>query len=366
MKTCLFPFRLIFLALILCSSCTPTPEPMKQETPIPQSIEILGIIETEEITSEITQTKTFDQRQSSSSLGAEITFSQTSGQAMERQLVLGVSPGVEVGVSEIAKVELKTKLELHYKEAISDFEGHQETIKVTVPAGYMQEYTIVWRETRRVGTVRYVENGEEKAAQYNYRIGFELASSTVRDLAQPGSTSQTLDMIPSTPYPTYTPLPTSTPYPTYTPQPAAVAQPPLATNTPRPVDGPLTAEMGEWIDTNGISVKLDADINHWAEEVILEIHVLNNTSKNLLFSWVESKNFKLYDNTGFVYEFRRGDLQSNENIKPGELAPVRYQAFRYAAVWKASRIFDPIVTDIYITVSNFSLLEEATWHLNIK
>lgn len=366
MKIRSLKFRLILLILIVCSGCSSTPEPLKQETPIPQSVEILGIIETEETTNEITQTKTFDQRQSTSSLGAEITFSQTSGQTSERELVLGVSPGVEVGVSEIAKVELKTKLELHYKEAISNFRGHQETIKVTVPAGYMQEYTIVWRETRRVGTVRYVENGTEKTAQYNYRIGLELASTTVRDLAQPGPTSQVLDMIPSTPYPTYTPLPTFTPYPTYTPQPAAVAQPPLATNTPRPVGGPLTAEMGEWIDTNGISVKLDVDINHWAEEVILEVHVLNNTSKNLIFSWVESKNFKLYDNTGFVYEFRTGNVQSNENIKPGELVKVRYQAFGYAAIWKASRIFDPIVTDIYITVSNFSLLEEATWHLNIR
>lgn len=353
--------QIFSLVLVLCIGCTPTPEPIIQATTVPQDVELIEIIEEDEVTNELVQTKQFDQRDSTAPLGAEITFSRTSGQMSEQEVVLKASVGDEVGVSAIAKVTIEGGLELHYKRAAESVEGHQETLKVTVPAGYWQEYTIVWREIRRLGSVKYMEGGVEKTAKYDYRIGLELVSSSVKDLVQPKATPTSPT---PTPYPTYTPQPTFTPYPTYTPQPIADKPSPTLEPTAQQIEGP-TLEMGEWLEQDGIDLVLDFEIET-PGTLFLRAKVTNNTGSNLIFGWTADKNFKLYDNTGFVYQLSSSDASANENIGPGKTKLLEFRQNGFTARWKAERVFDAAVTDLYMEVRNLSKLTTATWHMKVK
>ena len=103
--------------------------------------------------------------------------------------------------------------------------------------------------------------------------------------------------------------------------------------------------------------------------VDLVVRATNNTaSENLIFSWNASENFKLYDNTGYVYQVRSAwdDTGDNENIEPGK---TKLLSFRYDEItvrWDAERVFDAGVTDIYIEVQDLSRLTVATWHMKVK
>ncbi len=192
--------------LVWAAQCGGTPTPIVESTPIPSGAEVINITEKETVTNKLPQQKTFDQCNSASPFKSQVQFSQSASEQSQQELVLGVTVGGEVGVSEIAKVTLEGAVEQHFATSKTNGQAHGESVAIEVPPYTKQEYNIVWQETRREGIVEYKENGVSKTADYSYRIGLELVSATGRDLLCPGQEK-------STP----TPLPTYTPFPTYTP-----------------------------------------------------------------------------------------------------------------------------------------------------
>lgn len=197
----------ILLAFI--SSCSPQPTLISQITPVPSGVSITSVTEANTVTSEITQHKSFNQCDSASPFKAQIQFGDTSGQTSQQELVIKGTISGEAGLSEIAKLTLEGAIEQHFASSSSRSQGHQEGVAIEVPPHIQQEYTIVWRDTRREGTVEYKENGEAKTVNYSYRIGLELVSATGKDVlcpGQPAKAAPTQGNIAIT-SPTYTPEP---------------------------------------------------------------------------------------------------------------------------------------------------------------
>jgi hypothetical protein len=138
------------------------------------------------VNSEITQEKVFNQCDSASPFKAEIQFSNSSTQTNQQELELTGSAGTEAGVSTIARVTLEGEIERHFTSSSTSGQGHEEKALIEVPPHSHQKYYIIWRESRREGTVQYIENGQTKTASFSYRIGLELGSTAVIDLICPG------------------------------------------------------------------------------------------------------------------------------------------------------------------------------------
>ena len=169
----------LLMASIILAACgprsTPTPEPVKK-------IIIANIVENDEITGQIEQTKLFDQCQSASSLHTQIQFNESSSETTQKELVIsaGVTGGADI--PEVAKVEMQAAVEEHFSVEKSANSGKQETLAIEVPGNTRKEYKIIWNDIRRRGTIEYLEDGISKFANYSYRVGIELASSTVKDI----------------------------------------------------------------------------------------------------------------------------------------------------------------------------------------
>ena len=180
----------VTLAVVLgvLNTCTPSPSTTVLEVTqiAPDAIDLstVNITESQTVTNQISQVKTFDQCASASPLKAKIQFSSSSRQGNQRELVLTASVGGQIGLTPAIAAQLEGEIKRRIDTSITA--GHEEEVEIEVPARSRQEYSIVWQESRREGTVQYVENGETKTASYSYRIGLELNSSTVRDLSCPG------------------------------------------------------------------------------------------------------------------------------------------------------------------------------------
>lgn len=168
----------IFILVISIAACDSTQTP-------PAKAQITNITENELVTGQITQTKTFNQCDSSSVFKTEVQFSDSSAQTNQQQLVLGaeVTGGGEIPGA--VKLEIKGSVEKHFSETLQQGQSHFESASIEVPAHTQQEYTINWRETRRTGAVEYVENGETKSISYSYRVGLELIDTLGKDIPCP-------------------------------------------------------------------------------------------------------------------------------------------------------------------------------------
>lgn len=189
-------FSAIILGVVLAivSACTPQTQ-VVEVTRISSGagadagdVSVVNISESQTVESQITQVKAFDQCNSTSPFRSEIEFSDSSSQTSQRELVLTGTVGGEIGLLAAVRAKLDVAIEQHFASSGSSEVGHGERVFIEVPARSKQEYQIIWRESRREGTVQYTENGEAKTADYSYRIGLELVSSTGRDLICPGQT----------------------------------------------------------------------------------------------------------------------------------------------------------------------------------
>jgi hypothetical protein len=194
---------ILAMAMLLLAACgpksTPTPE-------LSREILVTNIIEDDEVVGQIEQTKLFDQCQSSSALKTQIQFSESNSETTQKELVIsaGVTGGVDI--EKFIKLELQGAVEEHFAVEKNTSHGKQEMLAIEVPGGTRQEYKIIWNDIRRRGTVEYLENGISKFANYNYRIGVELASSTVKDI----DCSIQITPSPTAAIPTETPVPEPT------------------------------------------------------------------------------------------------------------------------------------------------------------
>lgn len=206
----------IILLAALMAACGPKPT----ETPIPSSsITVTNISENNTVEGQIVQKKTFNQCEAAGPIRATIQFSETSGQTSQKELVLKETGGLQVGLPKLAELQVEAAVEEHFAVTKEQSSSTQESVSIEVPARTRQEYTIIWKEIRREGTIEYVENGETKFINYSYRLGIELDSASVRDI--------------DCSFPTETPIPTFTPPPTITLEPPIIPtrQP---TETPQP------------------------------------------------------------------------------------------------------------------------------------
>jgi hypothetical protein len=173
------------LGVITISAC----QPNATET---TEVRVTNITESEISTNEITQTKTINQCDSSSVFKTEVQFSDSSAQVNQQQLVLGLGGTGGGDLPNGVKLEITGSIEAHFSETLQQGQAHFESASIEVPAHTLQEYTIVWKETRHNGTVYYIENGEEKSTNYSYRVGLQLVSSSGKDLKCPEDLPQTL------------------------------------------------------------------------------------------------------------------------------------------------------------------------------
>jgi WD40 repeat protein len=202
-------YVLVICILLLTVQCGSTPEPMLEATPVPSGVEVMEITEDNTVENEITQKKVFDQCESASPFKAKAKFSQYAVQEARKELVLGASLEGKVGLSKVAEVKLAGSIEQHFVSSEQVGKTHEEAVDIEVQPHSKQEYTIVWREIWREGTVQYVEEGTPKTATYRYRIGLELVSSIGKDLSCPGQETAQAESGSgsSTPYSTHTPPP---------------------------------------------------------------------------------------------------------------------------------------------------------------
>jgi hypothetical protein len=165
--------KVIFAMSITACSSAQTPAADAQVT---------NVTESELVTGQITQTKTFNQCDSSSVFRTQVQFSDSNAQTNQQQLVLGaeVTGGGEIPGA--VKLAIKGSVEKHFSETLQQGQAHFESANIEVPAHMQQEYTIVWQETRRNGTVEYKENGVTKSTSYSYRVGLELISTSGKDI----------------------------------------------------------------------------------------------------------------------------------------------------------------------------------------
>jgi hypothetical protein len=178
-----FAVLLIVLALAL-SAC----EPISSETPTAGQVQVKAINEGAISQNQITQVKIFDQCQSASPLTAEISFNETQSSERGEELILGMTTGGKVKLSEFAEAAIEANIQKHFSEKIGQSVGHSESIQIQAPPFTKQEYTIIWTEFRQEGTVDYEENGENLSVEFSYRVGVEFTSSSVVDLTCPDVT----------------------------------------------------------------------------------------------------------------------------------------------------------------------------------
>lgn len=181
----------VFLFLVLLVACAPaTPASTTQ-------VVVTKITESDLVEGQITQTKAFNQCDSANPIKLEIQFGDNVSETSQQELVLGGKIAGGADIPTIAKLEIEGSLEQHFASSKSSGSNHQESVGIEIPAFTRQEYTIVWKETRREGTVEYTEDGEAKVTDFSYRIGLEFFASSVKNIDCSLPTETPLPVVPT-------------------------------------------------------------------------------------------------------------------------------------------------------------------------
>jgi hypothetical protein len=183
--------------LLLTTRCGSTPESLVKQTPVPPGVQVVNISVKEDVVKELTQVKVFDQCAASSPFRPEVRFSQAESETSGQELVVKGQIGGEVGLSEVAKLQIGAEVEKKFASSRNVTYAYSEGGGIEVPPHTRQEYTLVWKEMRRTGTVEFVEEGASKTAEYEYRIGLELVRTVGKDLPCSTPTMPTALLIPA-------------------------------------------------------------------------------------------------------------------------------------------------------------------------
>lgn len=368
--------------LLLASACGAEPKPISQVTPIPEGVEVVSITEAETATSEITQRKAFNQCDSASPFKAQIQFSDSSSQANQQALVLKVGAGGEVGISQVAKLKLEGALEQHFSSSITRGQAHQEAVVIEVPPYTQQEYTIVWRETRRTGAVQYRESGTSRTANYSYRIGLELVSATGKDMPCPGQATvptkltpieRSTDVTPSS----YTPKPQPTDTPTMVVPTATPAPPPAPTPLADTPPGTIL-EVGQTWHQRGAEVTLRDPSPHtyWVGfqtkvGLSFKLNFTNRKPQDISIGYSAENSFTASDNRGSYLKF--SDVwpgvdaspcgQQDRIVQTGQT--INLGCRDYSLILVYADVSNPAVTEVIFTVSDISSINNARWRIPI-
>lgn len=335
------PFSIIFMLLLMTiTACAPK----SPTAPSRGDFEVTNISEGELVEGKIVQSKTFDQCDSGSPFKANIQFSESSNQSSQKELVLSGEVGGELGLSQVAKVQIQGAVEEHFSSTTSSGQGHQEGVDIEVPAYTKQEYTIVWRELRREGTIEYKENEETKSVNYTYRVGLELVSASGKDLACRGQA----DVVPPA-------EPTKLPEPTVAPTQEVI--PPTDT----PPDSELSLRQS-W-STSGVVLTLESSAlgkdNSWWHEFTFTLE--NRTGGEIFFNANDAV-IEMLDQNYTI----RDEMHSYREFLPDKLA--NNESARFVVGFNTLYEYDPLSTSepyIYIRVSSLSRINNALWKINV-
>lgn len=177
-----------------------------------------------------------------------------------------------------------------------------------------------------------------------------------------------------TPETTFTPVVTAT-SPPATDTPAFTdTPPPTRTSTPSPTPEPDTPsgsilEVGEWWKEDGVWMRVS---DYWIRpegDIKIVIEFWNRTNGTLIFSWHPSGNFSLVDNSGHRYPlyftYESGNTM-NEVIEAGELVLIRFHQYETALHYRDKYVFNSSVTELILTVTGFSRIDEAEFRIPIN
>jgi hypothetical protein len=167
----------VISALIIISACSPS-----GATPEEQGDVAVTEITDAEIVDEIVQTRLYNQCDSPNPLKVRMQFSESISEAKQSELTLAGKVGGEVNISPVVKAQLEASVQQKFASIYTAENGYQLTFDFEVPAQTHQEFTLIWRETRREGAINYQENGEEKSADFSYRVGLDFVASNTNDV----------------------------------------------------------------------------------------------------------------------------------------------------------------------------------------
>lgn len=183
---------LVVLGLALLAACQPG------SGSIPQNgIQVQSISVNEPLTSQIIQTRSFDQCSADSPLDVPALLPDHGNGSSDDELTLtgqGLSDPLKAGLA----AAIRQKFSGNQTGAAT-----QETVKISIPARTRQEYTLTWRETRQAGTIAYILDGQPASAEYSYRTAMELvsASGSQVDCSAPANTAAVPPAEPATAQP---------------------------------------------------------------------------------------------------------------------------------------------------------------------
>lgn len=173
-------------------------------------------------------------------------------------------------------------------------------------------------------------------------------------IAAPSDTPAVIIVTATSPPSSATPLPTSTTIPSPTSKP----------NTPA---GSIL-EVGEWWKKDGVWVRMREYEITDSGGVWIILEFWNKTDGTILFSWNTSGNLSLRDNNGHNYpltsQYTNGS--NNENVDAGELIDVRNGQYGYTAIFQDKALFNPGVTELILTVIDFSGIDQAQFRILIN
>lgn len=321
---------LLVLALNI-ASCNPG-----AATPTPIDFKVTKILDDPEINQLVDQTVEFDQCDSDSPLKAEIQYRSTAGGSNEDELILGAEVGGSAGISEMAAVELRGKIEKHISSTITHEITAQQSLMIEVPPHKAQKYTIIWKESRRKGKVEYRENYAMKTAAYSFFLGRELETTTVDDIPCPGGSGSST--IPS-------PVPTDG-----------------TTETGDTTPGSVLA-VGEWWKQENEWLRVQ-EVKFGNTQLSIKLEFWNRTNGPLTLEWKDGTTFTLLDNTGRKYKIQWQKIaESSRTIQAGESIQCEIETDRSA--WNTENLFsEASITDFtffihYRTLFGWSKVKET-------
>jgi hypothetical protein len=110
-----------------------------------------------------------------------------------QELVLMIGGNADLGLElpVQAKLGIQGQLEKRYSAERIVAEGRGEKITIEIPARVHTKYVFTWREVRKQGQISYVENGQIKTAEFDYRVRIEYSDVRAEALICPGQPEPT-------------------------------------------------------------------------------------------------------------------------------------------------------------------------------
>jgi hypothetical protein len=196
--------RLSLFILIFLVSCGPVTVPAT-ETPYSLVTIQTGILDEQLINKDFV----FDNCSSDTPFENSLTFGQVLSEGFSKELTLGLSGTLEVGIPATAKTAINANITDHFSTEKKIVLENTQATKFSVPERASQRVTVVLRETMRRGEVSYTDNGETYTTGYSYRINLETIAVKKESLVCPTLTDGTFTPSPM-PIPTELPPPTAT------------------------------------------------------------------------------------------------------------------------------------------------------------